>query len=40
MPLAATLLRLAAALDVSADQLLAGVEWDVTGRQPDDPGSG
>jgi transcriptional regulator with XRE-family HTH domain len=31
MPLAATLVRLAAALGVSADQLLAGVEWEVPG---------
>jgi transcriptional regulator with XRE-family HTH domain len=37
MPLTATLVRLAAALDVSVDQLLAGVEWDVPGPRPGDP---
>jgi transcriptional regulator with XRE-family HTH domain len=31
MPLTATLVRLAAALEVSTDQLLAGVEWEVPG---------
>ena len=38
MPLAATLVRLAAALEVSADQLLAGVEWVVPGPALGDPG--
>jgi transcriptional regulator with XRE-family HTH domain len=37
MPLTATLVRLAAALDVSVDQLLAGVGWEVAALPPGDP---
>jgi transcriptional regulator with XRE-family HTH domain len=39
MPLASTLIKLAAALAVSVDQLLVGVEWKVPGpplREPDE----
>ena len=32
MPLTVTLVKLAAALEVSADQLLVGIEWKVPGR--------
>ncbi len=38
MPLTATLVRLAAALDVSVDQLLAGIEWEVVAPAPGGPG--
>jgi transcriptional regulator with XRE-family HTH domain len=31
MPLTVTLIKLAAALEVSVEQLLAGIEWDVAG---------
>lgn len=37
MPLTATLVRLAAALDVSVDQLLVGVEWEVSDPRPGGP---
>jgi transcriptional regulator with XRE-family HTH domain len=40
MPLAATLVRLAAALGVSPDQLLAGVEWEVPSPSLGDPDIG
>jgi transcriptional regulator with XRE-family HTH domain len=36
MPLAATLVRLAAALELSTDQLLVGIEWEVPGPRPGD----
>jgi transcriptional regulator with XRE-family HTH domain len=39
-PLAGVLVRLAAALEVSADQLLAGVEWEVPGPPLGDPNIG
>jgi transcriptional regulator with XRE-family HTH domain len=35
MPLTATLVRLAAALDVSVDQLLVGIEWHVPRLRPE-----
>jgi hypothetical protein len=38
MPLTASLVRLAAALDVSVDQLLVGIEWEVDGPRIRDPG--
>lgn len=38
MPLTATLVRLAAALEVSVDQLLVGIEWDVAGPRLGDSG--
>lgn len=37
MPLASTLTKLAAALDVSVDQLLVGIEWKVPGPPLRDP---
>jgi transcriptional regulator with XRE-family HTH domain len=37
MPLTSTLIKLAAALDVSVDQLVAGVEWEVPGPPLRDP---
>lgn len=39
MPYASTLIKIAAALDVSVDQLLTGIEWDVEGPSLPD-GSG
>ncbi|HEY2053148.1 MAG TPA: helix-turn-helix transcriptional regulator [Solirubrobacterales bacterium] len=40
LPLAGTLVKLAAALEVSVDQLLAGVEWEVRGPRLGDPDLG
>jgi transcriptional regulator with XRE-family HTH domain len=38
MPLASTLVRLAAGLGVSVDQLLVGIDWDVVGPPLPDKG--
>jgi transcriptional regulator with XRE-family HTH domain len=37
MPYASTLIKLAAALEISVDQLLAGIEWKVPGPPLPDP---
>jgi transcriptional regulator with XRE-family HTH domain len=40
LPLTSTLIKLAAGLGVSVDQLLVGIEWEVPGRSPGDPDEG
>jgi transcriptional regulator with XRE-family HTH domain len=40
MPLTATLIKLAAGLGVSVEQLVAGIEWEVTGPPIGNPDDG